>query len=147
ISCNGVLNPKIFDNELIMKHLNYQFITNIGVSYNDYMQDYIGKECSDDELMDNDSSPNHTWSRTNASISFKLAIPIVADWTGQFFIHKAVIHWLLNHNEIIPSFITAFLPIMGPLHMSLNDHELIFKGNSSLFNDAYKGIFGICKDL
>ncbi|CAJ0765777.1 24712_t:CDS:2, partial [Entrophospora sp. SA101] len=39
---NGALNPKILDDELIMKHLDDQFITNLGVSYNDHMQDYIG---------------------------------------------------------------------------------------------------------
>ncbi|CAH1758142.1 13570_t:CDS:1 [Entrophospora sp. SA101] len=30
---NGALNPKIFDDELIMKHLNDRFITNFGISY------------------------------------------------------------------------------------------------------------------
>nr|CAG8622409.1 10413_t:CDS:2 [Entrophospora candida] len=30
---NGALNPKTFDYELIMKHLNDQFITNLGISY------------------------------------------------------------------------------------------------------------------
>nr|CAG8667938.1 3319_t:CDS:2 [Entrophospora candida] len=30
---NGALNPKIFDNELIMKHLNDRFITNLDISY------------------------------------------------------------------------------------------------------------------
>ncbi|CAH1758143.1 13571_t:CDS:1 [Entrophospora sp. SA101] len=30
---NGALNPKIFDDELIMKHLNDRFITNLDISY------------------------------------------------------------------------------------------------------------------
>ncbi|CAJ0746683.1 10622_t:CDS:2 [Entrophospora sp. SA101] len=74
------------------------------------------------------------------------AIPIVADWPGQFFIRKAIVH-RLNNNETIPSFVTAFLPIMGPLHVSLNGCELVFKENSFLFNNIYKGLFGNRKEL
>ncbi|RIB16780.1 hypothetical protein C2G38_2315689 [Gigaspora rosea] len=74
-------------------------------------------------------------------------IPIVADWPGQFFIRKAIAHWLLLNNEIIPLFVTSFLPIMGPLHVSLNSRELVYKKNSFLFNDIYKGIFGKKKIL
>ncbi|RIB07392.1 hypothetical protein C2G38_2214559 [Gigaspora rosea] len=74
-------------------------------------------------------------------------IPIVADWPGQFFIRKAIAHRLLLDNEVIPSFVTSFLPIMGPLHVSLNSRELVFKQNSLLFNDIYKGIFGKKKNL
>jgi hypothetical protein len=182
---NGALNPKIFDDELIMKHLDDRFITNLGVSYNDRMQDYIGNECSDDELMVrltlhsyNDRLVEKKTDRhVQNAILFDFvesnlkgvedytkalqivhdqepmqaylsnyAIPIVADWPGQFFIRKAIVH-RLNNNETIPSFITAFLPIMGPLHVSLNGRELVFKENSFLFNDIYKGLFGNRKDL
>ncbi|CAJ0755823.1 4660_t:CDS:1 [Entrophospora sp. SA101] len=182
---NGALNPKIFDDELIMKHLDYRFITNLGVSYNDCMQDYIGNECSDDELMErltlhsyNDRLVEKKTDRhVQNAILFDFvesnlkgvedytkalqivhdqepmqaylsnyAIPIVADWPGQFFIRKAIVH-RLNNNETIPSFVTAFLPIMGPLHVSLNGRELVFKENSFLFNDIYKGLFGNHKDL
>ncbi|CAJ0846844.1 3083_t:CDS:1, partial [Entrophospora sp. SA101] len=183
---NGALNPKILDDELIMKHLDDQFITNLGVSYNDHMQDYIGNECSDDELMNRLTLHSYNdrlvekktdWHVQNAILFdfvegnlkgvegymkalqiihdqepmqaylSNYAIPIVADWPGQFFICKAIIHWLLNNNETIPSFATAFLPIMGPLHGSLNGHELVFKENSTLFNDVYKGLFDNRKDL
>ncbi|CAJ0760963.1 11656_t:CDS:2, partial [Entrophospora sp. SA101] len=161
---NGALNPKIFDDELIMKHLDDRFITNLGVSYNDCMQDYIGNECSDDELMVrltlhsyNDSNLKGVEDYTKAlqivhdqepmqAYLSNYAIPIVADWPGQFFICKAIVH-RLNNNETIPSFITAFLPIMGPLHVSLNGRELVFKENSFLFNNIYKGLFGNRKDL
>ncbi|RIB25350.1 hypothetical protein C2G38_2031103 [Gigaspora rosea] len=74
-------------------------------------------------------------------------IPIVADWPGQFFIRKAIAHQLLLNNEIIPLFVTSFLPIMGPLHVSLNSRELVYKKNSPLFNKIYKGIFGKKKNL
>ncbi|CAH1770514.1 6448_t:CDS:1, partial [Entrophospora sp. SA101] len=186
IPCNGALNPKIFDDELIMKHLDDRFITNLGVSYNDCMQDYIGNECSDDELIvrlalhsynDRLVEKKTDWHVQNAILFdfvesnlksvedytkalqivhdqepmqaylSNCAIPIVADWPGQFFICKAIVNQLNNNNETIPSFITAFLPIMSPLHVSLNGCELVFKENSFLFNDIYKGLFGNRKDL
>ena len=61
------------------------------------------------------------------------AIPIVADWPGQLYIRKAIAQRLLVNNEIIPQYITSFLPIMGPLHVSLNARELFFLKNSFLF--------------
>ncbi len=81
------------------------------------------------------------------SYLFNHAIPIVVDWPDQFFIHKAITHWLLLNNKMIPSFVMTFLPIIGPLHVSLNGHELVFVKNSFLFNNVYKGIFGKNKDL
>jgi hypothetical protein len=183
---DGVLNPKIIDDMLIIKHLDNRFITNLGISYNDRMQDYISGECSDDELMDrltlhsyNDRLVEKKTERhVQNAILFDFtesnlkgtedyvkalrivhdqepmqaylsnhAIPIVADWPGQFFIRKAIANRILLKNEKIPSFVTAFLPIMGPLHVSLNGRELVFMKNSFLFNDIYKGIFGKNKEL
>jgi hypothetical protein len=74
-------------------------------------------------------------------------IPLVADWPGQFFIRKAIAQRFLLKDERIPEFVTSFLPIMGPLHVSLNARELVFLQNSFLFNDIYKGIFGSRKTL
>ncbi|RIB07931.1 hypothetical protein C2G38_2272606 [Gigaspora rosea] len=76
---------------------------------------------------------------------FNNAIPIVADWPGQFYIHKAIAHRYLLNNETISSFVTSFLPMIGPLHVSLNARELIFVQNLVLFNDVYKGVFGAKK--
>jgi len=75
------------------------------------------------------------------------AIPIVADWPGQLYIRKAIAQRLLVNNPTIPQYISSFLPIMGPLHVSLNARELVFLKNSFLFNDIYKGIFGVRKIL
>src|ERR1043165_6322061 len=47
----GALNPKIVDDELIIKNLDERFIINLGISYHDRMRD-MEKECSDDELID-----------------------------------------------------------------------------------------------
>jgi hypothetical protein len=64
-------------------------------------------------------------------------IPVVADWPGQFFIRKAIAQRFLIKNENIPEYIMSFLPVMGPLHVSLNARELVFIQNSFLFNDIY----------
>jgi len=77
----------------------------------------------------------------------KYVIPVVADWPGQYFIRKAIAQRLLVRNESVPDFVTSFLPVMGPLHVSLNAREIVFLQNSCLFNDIYKGIFGIHKNL
>ncbi|CAG8837415.1 33003_t:CDS:2, partial [Gigaspora margarita] len=42
IEKNGALNPKVVDDELIMKHLDERFIVNLGISYYDRRQKYIG---------------------------------------------------------------------------------------------------------
>ncbi|RIB10731.1 hypothetical protein C2G38_2263686 [Gigaspora rosea] len=182
---NGALNPKIVDNELILKHLDERFIKNLGVSYHDRRQNYIGK-CSDDSLIEQLTLHSYddrlAEKKSNRHIQNTIlfdfvesslksvedytkalqvvynqrpmqeylsnnAIPIVADWPGQFFIRKAIAHRLLLNNEIIPSFVTAFVPMIGPLHVSLNSRELVFKKNWFLFNNVYKGIFGQKKEL
>ncbi|RIB19121.1 hypothetical protein C2G38_2182716 [Gigaspora rosea] len=75
------------------------------------------------------------------------AVPIVADWPGQYFICKAIAQLLLLNNESIPQFVMSFLPILGPLHVSLNSRELVYKKNYLLFSDVYKSVFGAKKKL
>jgi len=77
----------------------------------------------------------------------KFVVPIIADWPGQLYIRKAIAQKVLLDNRNVPEFVTAFLPIMGPLHMSLNARQLIFLKNSFLFNDLYKSIFGSRKNI
>ncbi|RIB21992.1 hypothetical protein C2G38_2243590 [Gigaspora rosea] len=167
-------------------HLDEQFIVNLGISYYDRRQKYIGK-CSDDKLIERltlhsyddrleekKKSNRHIQnailfyfvkSRLKSVEDYTKAlqimynqkpmqeylsnnvVPIVADWPGQFFIRKAIAHRLLLNNEIIPSYVTAFIPMMEPLHVSLNSRELVFKKNWFLFNEVYKGIFGQKKEL
>src|SRR6266498_132617 len=78
---------------------------------------------------------------------FNYIIPIIADWPGQLFIRKAIARRLLLNDETILPFVISFLPIMGPLHVSLNSRELVFVKNSFLFNDIYKNIFRTRKIL
>ncbi|RIB29585.1 hypothetical protein C2G38_2027586 [Gigaspora rosea] len=48
---NRIINPKIVDDELVIKHLDEQFIVNLGVSYHNRIWD-VKKEPSDDEILD-----------------------------------------------------------------------------------------------
>ncbi|CAG8761052.1 12828_t:CDS:2, partial [Racocetra fulgida] len=48
--------------------------------------------------------------------------PVVADWLDQLFIKKALhMRSLPNLQSLFPQQIKSFLPILGPLHMSLNN--------------------------
>src|SRR6266542_738654 len=68
---------------------------------------------------------------------FNHVISVIADWPGQLFIYKAIAQQLLINNEIIPLLVISFLPIIGPLYISLNSQELIFLKNSFLFIRVY----------
>ncbi|RIB20050.1 hypothetical protein C2G38_2035584 [Gigaspora rosea] len=112
IPSNGVLNPKFLDGDLIIKHLDEWFIISLGIPYHERCQNYRGnlKGVEDYtkalQIVYNQESMQEYLSNH--------VIPIVADWPGQFFIRKAIAHQLLLNNEIIPSFVTSFLPIMDP---------------------------------
>ncbi|RIB12828.1 hypothetical protein C2G38_2199606 [Gigaspora rosea] len=127
IPSNGVLNPKFLDGDLIIKHLDEWFIISLGIPYHERCQNYRGnlKGVEDYtkalQIVYNQESMQEYLSNH--------VIPIVADWPGQFFIRKAIAHRLLLNNEIIPS------------------QELVYKKNSPLFNEIYKGMFGKKKNL
>ncbi|CAJ0750746.1 21947_t:CDS:2 [Entrophospora sp. SA101] len=102
---NWALDPKIIDDELIMEHLNDRFITNLGASYGDRMQVCLYSNLKSVEDYTKALRIVHDQEPMQAYLS-NHAIPIIADWPDQFFIRKAIVHQL-----------TAFLPIMGSLHV------------------------------
>ncbi|RIB02068.1 hypothetical protein C2G38_2228885 [Gigaspora rosea] len=51
---------------------------------------------------------------------------IVADWPRQLFIQKALTN-MHQQNTKIPASINAFIPILGPLHISLNSRKQVLK--------------------
>ncbi|CAG8765892.1 13416_t:CDS:1, partial [Gigaspora rosea] len=52
-------------------------------------------------------------------------IPVVADWPEQIHLRTAISHDLLYHELLnITDKILSFLPIIGPLHISLNSRKL-----------------------
>ena len=75
-------------------------------------------------------------------------IPIVADWPGQIYLRTAISRYLCYHDSSkITDNILSFLPIIGPLHISLNSRELVFLQYRPFFLEMYKYIFGDRKPL
>ncbi|RIB19126.1 hypothetical protein C2G38_2182720 [Gigaspora rosea] len=126
---NQVLNPKIVDGELIIRNIDKRFIVNLGVPYYNY----------DDRLAEKKSERH-----IKNCILFDFVERGLKGIEG--YLDSLQTKALLD-NPNIPEFVMAFLPMMGPLHVSLNARELVFKKNAFLFNDIYKSIFGIRKDL
>jgi len=52
-----------------------------------------------------------------------------------------------NNQTEISECVNSFIPIMGPLHVSLNSHETVVLLFHDFFNSAYKYIFGTNKKL
>jgi hypothetical protein len=77
--------------------------------------------------------------------------PIVADWPGQLFIRKAITQFYkLQKSETsnpIPAIIQNFVPILGPLHISLNSREHIILIHHNFFTKLFKFVFGDHKVL
>src|SRR5688572_24525049 len=77
-------------------------------------------------------------------------IPIVADFPGQLFIRRAIT--LLrkqknNPSTQIPEIVNNFIPILGPLHVSLNMREDIILVHWHFFERMFKSVFGKNKKL
>ena len=72
-------------------------------------------------------------------------IPVSADWPGQLFIRKAItkIRNQSSNNNIIRNFI----PLIGPLHVSLNSREQVVLIHWEFFNKMYRSLFGKKKVL
>jgi hypothetical protein len=75
-------------------------------------------------------------------------MPIVADWPGQLFIRKALTYlYQQNTMSQIPESINAFIPILGPLHVSLNSREQVLIIYYSFFKKLFHAVFGSRKVL
>jgi len=78
-------------------------------------------------------------------------IPLVADWPGQILPRKVITMQQQQSQNIqtgkIPECVSSFIPIMGPLHVSLNSRETVMMLFYDFFNLAYKSIFGKNKRL
>ena len=82
----------------------------------------------------------------------KYIIPIVADFPGQLFIRKAITlpRKQKEGQDIslqIPEIVNNFVPILGPLHVSLNMREHIILVHWNFFEKMFKSIFGQNKVL
>jgi hypothetical protein len=82
----------------------------------------------------------------------RYVIPIVADFPGQLFIRRAISLYqkLMNDppsNLKIPKIINNFIPLLGPLHVSLNMRESTILTHWDFFEQLYKFVFGKNKKL
>ncbi len=106
-------------------------------------KDYI--ECSKllfnvfNRLEENTNEPNYL---------DHYIIPIIADWLGQVNIRRAI---TLRINEGvksgIPQQILNLIPMIGPLHISLNSRETLFQIYHFFFEKLYHNLFGEKKVL
>jgi len=71
-------------------------------------------------------------------------IPVSADWPGQLFIRKAITKIRSQNADNI---IKNFIPLIGPLHVSLNSREHVVIVYWEFFNKMFRSIFGPNKIL
>ncbi|RHZ47868.1 hypothetical protein Glove_566g73 [Diversispora epigaea] len=78
----------------------------------------------------------------------EVVAPIVADWPGQIFIRKALhMQTLLEIQSNFSQDIRSFLPMLGPLHVSLNSREQVMLIHHSFFEKLFHFVFGENKKL
>lgn len=68
------------------------------------------------------------------------AIPVIADFPGQLFIRKAITLYLKNQQSNMDH-ILNFIPILGPLHVSLNSREDVIVLYHDFFKKLYCNVF------
>ncbi|GES81508.1 hypothetical protein GLOIN_2v1872628 [Rhizophagus clarus] len=74
--------------------------------------------------------------------------PLVADWPGQLFVRKAITNLHKADSQYsIPAGINSFIPILGPLHVSLNSREHVLIVYYAFFQKLFHSVFGKRKVL
>jgi len=69
--------------------------------------------------------------------------PLVADWPGQLFVRKALTHLHKTNSQYsIPDGINSFIPILDPLHVSLNSREHVILIYHPFFEKLFHFVFG-----
>jgi hypothetical protein len=75
-------------------------------------------------------------------------IPVIADWPGQVNIRRAIILRIKKGiNSGIPEQVLNLIPMIGPLHVSLNSRETLFQTYHFFFEMLYHNLFGDKKIL
>ena len=75
-------------------------------------------------------------------------IPTICDWPGQVNLRRAISLRLKNGDKSgISSQILSLIPMIGPLHISLNSRETLFQIYHFFFEMIYHNLFGENKIL
>jgi hypothetical protein len=75
-------------------------------------------------------------------------IPTICDWPGQVNLRRAITLRLNKKDKSgIPSQILSLIPMIGPLHISLNSRETLFQIYHFFFEMLYHNLFGENKIL
>jgi hypothetical protein len=75
-------------------------------------------------------------------------IPTICDWPGQINLRRAItLRLKKKDNSGIPPQILSLIPMIGPLHVSLNSRETLFKIYHFFFEMVYHNLFGENKIL
>ena len=75
-------------------------------------------------------------------------IPVPADYPGQYYLRKAItLRRRYGDSSNIPEKILHLVPLLGPLHVSLNTRETTIKMYYQFFNIFYKEVFKKRKNL
>ena len=69
----------------------------------------------------------------------KFICPMSADWPGQFY-SRQVVDNIAGH---LPLHLNSIVPMMGPLHVSLNAREKSVVLFHPFFKNLYSAVFGI----
>ena len=64
--------------------------------------------------------------------------PFVGNWFMQFFLHQLI----YSNNPSVPSALKNVVPLIGPLHISLNARECVLLNFYQVFADLYSFLFG-----
>ncbi|RIB08714.1 hypothetical protein C2G38_2210869 [Gigaspora rosea] len=154
ISRINIHNPRLVDAELIKTNIENKFMNLYSLSHN---QRWEFRVVDDDTRLEELTVHNVYLQAVNAVMNVPsmqqyiqkgYLIPVVADWPGQIHLRTAISCYLFNRNlPNINDSILSFLPIIGPLHISLNSRELIFLKYQPFFSAMYSYIFGERKVL
>ena len=75
-------------------------------------------------------------------------IPVIADWPGQVNIRRAItLRIKKGINSGVPEEVLNLIPMIGPLHVSLNSRETLFQTYHFFFEMLYHNLFGDKKIL
>ncbi|RIB07301.1 hypothetical protein C2G38_2214832 [Gigaspora rosea] len=152
---NGVSvhNPENVEAPRICWYLLHRYTGIFDISYSDYMesQDRLVRFKEQDlhSVQDYTNVLNLILSINNKTYHLDGRVaPIIVDWPGQIFIRKALhMQTLPKFQSLFPQQIESFLPILGPLHVSLNSREQVIMVYHSFFEKLFHYVFGKNKVL